>query len=463
MQAWVPPLFLSLCLPGRLALALPPPLVPHQDCDNSSVDLLPPTNLTVALSGIGFVNYSWLPSDLLNSSKYSFRYESSFRYDGGPWEGRRINANLNRKEIMIRNKGINFKVRALETLKTMENSDPHTCRESNWVDIYIPPEEGDDNTAVTNFSCVYYNFEYVNCTWIIGSMAPPDTIYTFHYWQESMDTIQNCTKYILKNGRHVGCQVQRDQFDDKKDLNSRVAGVSATVKIKPFYHKLDHSAFVKLCPPWGISVMKIPEGHYVTWEIPDDWKPQCLKYEVRIRSSKSSSWTVYQFITRGENITGTDNKSKNTIQVRVKYTICGSSGIWSEWSPEENFGEDIREAWNWSIALLIFIPILMAAIAITFLTNLKKLRKLILPPIPDPGKLLKGVFGDSNGDHSIRNKHLKGSLTLKPEMELTCKVTTVEQMKFPAESERKLIVNEVSEEEEVPMDDDYMQYNLVTS
>ncbi|XP_072126501.1 interleukin-13 receptor subunit alpha-1-like isoform X1 [Mobula birostris] len=455
----VPPLLLLLCLPGWLTL----PLEVHEDCDNSSVNLQPPSDLTVAQRGIGLINYSWSPSHLENTTKYILRYESSFKYDSGDWEGIKVNPFLHREEVMFLNEGIHFRVKALASLNIEENSNLPTCQQSDWVDTYIDAIKGDNNTVVTNFTCFYYNFEYVNCTWTPGSMAPPDTIYTFHYWQKKMDTIQNCTEYMLENSKHVGCRISSNQFSDKKDLNIQVSGRSATAKIKPFFYKLECLAFVKLQPPVVNNVSKIHERIYLNWEIPESWNRRCLEYAVRVKSSKASSWRTYTTKTQEKNITDADTNSINAIQVRVKYVTCGKSGLWSEWSEVRYIGKDTKE-WNWNIALLIFIPVLVAVIAIVCLTNLKKLRKWILPPIPDPGKLLRGVFGDSNGDNTIRNKQLKGSLTLKPEIELTCNVTTVEQLKFPAESERKLIVNECSEEnKEVPMDDDYMQYNLVTS
>ncbi|XP_059833387.1 interleukin-13 receptor subunit alpha-1-like isoform X2 [Hypanus sabinus] len=399
MQDLVSLRFLLLVLPGWLAL--PPPSEAHPGCDNFSVSLQPPSNLTAAQRGIGLINYSWTPSHLKHTKKYFLRYESSFKYDGGEWQGTKVNPLSSREEVLLLNKGIKFRVKALVALTTEENSSPPTCQQSGWVYTYTGAVEGDSNTTVTNFNCFFYNFEYVNCTWTSGSMAPPDTIYIFHYWQTFMDTIQNCTNYTIKNGRRVGCLISRDLFNAYKDLNIQVSGSSFTTKIKPFFYKLESYAFVKLQPPWLKNVSKTREGIYVNWEIPEHWKKQCLLYEVRVKSSKTSSWNYYSSKDQEKNITDADLNSNNSIQVRVQYTTtCGKSELWSEWSEVRYIGEDTKE-WNWNIALLIFIPVLVAVIAIICLTNLKKLKKWILPPIPDPGKLLRGVFGDSNGDNTL--------------------------------------------------------------
>ncbi|XP_067903971.1 interleukin-13 receptor subunit alpha-1-like isoform X2 [Heterodontus francisci] len=440
------------------------PRTEGKNCCTWSVALPPPTNLTLTLKGIGFINSIWAwkpPSDLENATKLSVRYESSFKYDGAEWQGRKINPRLNRTEMVILNQGITFRVKALLEPRSC------VCRESNWTEIYIPPEEGDADTAVRNFKCIYYNFEYINCTWDFGSKTPSDTVYDFHYWQDGMDVIQTCTNSISKDGRAAGCHLQHDQFNDQHDLNTCVTGVSASAKIKPFFCNLESASFVKLCPPWGINISNTGNVFDLTWEIPAHWNQRCVTYQIRRKSCMSRSWIVYDFMNPEARITDADPNVKNIVQVRAKYTYCGDWGIWSEWSTEKYFGEAIGRGWNWKITLLIIVPILVAAAAIILLTYLKKLQILILPPIPDPGKLFKGMFGDSNGDYLAWSKQPKGSLTFKAEEEITCKVTTVEQLKSPAESKGKLGENERSEEDIsfafVDEDNDSMHYNLVTS
>lgn len=427
--------------------------------ENCTVELPAPTNLTVELRGIGHVtcSWSWLkPQHLENDTSSLYQYDSSFQFDGGHWEQRKINSLLYREEGVDRNRHVTFQVRVFVANKT------GPCRSSNWVSISIPSDEG--VAAVKNFTCVFYNFEYVNCTWDVDPTAP-DAIYHFHYWKNTMASVQNCSDYIYKGNRRAGCQIHRDKLDKLElTLNSRVQGVSARGKIKPFYYMLESYAFVKLRPPGRIDVARIREGINVSWEIPSDWKSHCTKYEVRVCSVKRVSCIDYMFQKAAGTIIDADTKSKNTVQVRAMYDLCGSSGIWSEWTPKHYFGEDAGTTWNWSIALLIFIPVLVAVTAIMLFAKLKQLRRWILPPIPDPGRLLKDMFFDGNGDHSLRIKQQKGSLTLKPELELTCKVTTVEPVKLRVESEQKLADEAVSlVDEAVPMDDDYTQYNLVTS
>ncbi|XP_067852879.1 interleukin-13 receptor subunit alpha-1-like [Heptranchias perlo] len=453
-----------LSVPCLLAV----PLGAVKDRCTWSAILPSPTHLNVTLKGIGFINYTWAwkpPSDLENSTSFPVRYKSSLKYEGDEWEGTKINPFLTRTEVVTLNTGITFRVKALV------EPEGYDCQESNWTEIYIPPEEGDAETSVRNFSCVYYNFEYINCTWDFGHKAPSDTVYDFHYWQDGLEVIQNCTSYILKDGRTAGCHLHGDKFDDKLDLNTCVTGVSAGATIKPFFYNLESKSFVKLSPPWGINILKTDNAFDINWEVPAYWNQKCVNYQLRMRSGASSPWKLHSYTNPTAKIIDANTRVRNIVQVQAKHSFCGDNGVWSEWSTEKYFGEDMGQSWNWKVVLLIIIPILVAAAAIVLLTYLKQLQILILPPIPDPGKLFKGMFGDSNGDYSTWNKQPKGSLTFKAEEEIICKVTTVEQLTCPSERGGKLGENEGLEEdafivcvdEEISVDDDHVRYDLVTS
>ncbi|XP_010827888.1 PREDICTED: interleukin-13 receptor subunit alpha-1, partial [Bison bison bison] len=50
------------------------------------------------------------------------------------------------------------------------------------------------------------------------------------------------------------------------------------------------------------------------------------------------------------------------------------------------------------ITTLLIIPVIVAAAVIVLLLYLKRLKIIIFPPIPDPGKIFKEMFGDQNDD-----------------------------------------------------------------
>ncbi|XP_072450936.1 interleukin-13 receptor subunit alpha-1-like [Chiloscyllium punctatum] len=441
-------------------------------CCTWAETLPPPTDLSVTLKGIGFINSTWTwkqPSYLENSSSIIIKFESMFKYDGAEWDERQRKPFLTREDKVILNRGITFRVKALVITESC------ACQQSNWTEKYIPPPEGDAITAVRNFRCIYYNFEYINCTWDIGRKIPADTVYHLNYWQKGMDAIQNCTHYLPKDGRlDAGCHLQHDQFNDEQDLNICVMGQSAHAKIKPFFYNLETASFVQLSPPWGINISKMDKVFRISWNPAAHWNQKCVRYRIRKSNAMRSDWIVYESVKPETIIPDADPNVQNVAQVQAMYTItCGDNGIWSEWSEEKLFGEDIGPGWNWKVALLIIVPILVAASAITLLTYLKQLQILILPPIPDPGKLFKGMFSDSNGDDVMWSKQPKESLIFKAEEEITCKVTNVEQLRVTSvEKEAKLGETKTSEEEETSvtfvdeaslLDNDSVHFNLVMS
>uniref|UniRef100_A0A8D2PBB3 Interleukin 13 receptor subunit alpha 1 n=1 Tax=Zosterops lateralis melanops TaxID=1220523 RepID=A0A8D2PBB3_ZOSLA len=58
------------------------------------------------------------------------------------------------------------------------------------------------------------------------------------------------------------------------------------------------------------------------------------------------------------------------------------------------------------VVLIITIPLIVAVSTIILLVYLKRLKILILPPIPDPREILKRMFGEQNEDSQVSKKLL---------------------------------------------------------
>ncbi|XP_007890565.1 interleukin-13 receptor subunit alpha-1 [Callorhinchus milii] len=422
--------------------------------------LLPcPDHLNFTLRGLCVVTWTWIwkPPDCV---KNLVRYESQQKYGSPNWEETKINPHLNRTEVVNLNEGISFRVRA------KVNSGDNNCAESSWCQIYIRPPPGNPETAVRNFGCILYNFEYINCTWDIGNKAPANTTYWLQYWQSDVEGVQNCKTYIMKENKVVGCQLQKDEFNRELDFNICVG--SESPDIKSYYYTLHSQGFVKLSPPSNVSVSRNKQNFTIKWKIPSTLKEQCVDYNVKIKVD-NNDWEEINIAERTE-VTypvRSPESHQYTIKVRAIYTDrCGMNGKWSEWSSESTFGE---ESFNWRIPFFIIVVIFVAFAAILLLTYLKRLQILILPPIPDPAKMFKGVFGDQNVDFSTWIKQPKENMTWKPEEEVTCPVLTVEKIKVYGK-EGNFSENEMLEEQTLPVyankdgsvDDNCMLYNMVT-
>uniref|UniRef100_A0A8B9N5M2 Interleukin-13 receptor subunit alpha-1 n=1 Tax=Accipiter nisus TaxID=211598 RepID=A0A8B9N5M2_9AVES len=99
-------------------------------------------------------------------------------------------------------------------------------------------------------------------------------------------------------------------------------------------------------------------------------------------------------------IPSVDPNSKYTFKVRANpKPECYSSKLHSDWSEEKSIGEKTDSTFY--VVLIIAIPLIVAVSTIILLVYLKRLKILILPPIPDPREILKRMFGEQNEDSQI--------------------------------------------------------------
>lgn len=79
--------------------------------------------------------------------------------------------------------------------------------------------------------------------------------------------------------------------------------------------------------------------------------------------------------------------------------------------------------------MLLTIPVFVAVAVIILLFYLKRLKIIIFPPIPDPGKIFKEMFGDQNDDTLHWKKY---DIYEKQSKEETDSVVLIENLKKAA-------------------------------
>ncbi|POI33765.1 hypothetical protein CIB84_002483 [Bambusicola thoracicus] len=215
------------------------------------------------------------------------------------------------------------------------------CKNSNvtnhspWVEASVPPK-GVPGTAAVGLSCVWHNLEYMLCTWHPGENASSDTNYTLFYWFDGLERHKECKNYSVSQGSFE-CAFS---FTFPQAANRYPA----------------------------ISIL-----------IRDD------------------SENVMPVKFNSTSIPSVDRNSKYTFQVRAQPKVeCYSSKFYSEWSEEKSIGENPNSAFNF--LLIVTIPLIVTVSTIILLVYLKRLKILILPPIPDPREILKRMFGEQNED-----------------------------------------------------------------
>ncbi|NXC26889.1 I13R1 protein, partial [Campylorhamphus procurvoides] len=279
-------------------------------------------------------------------------------------------------------------------------------------------------TAAVGLSCVWHNLEYMACTWHPGENASSDANYTLFYWFEGLKNPKKCSNYSIDQG------IFRCIFNlTFPKATSTYPAISILIRgdseeIRPVCASKNPTTLVKPATPSQVTLSKINDKIDVKWSESETFPKGCLVYEIKYRNgdldtgrvipvfvsntcnqnSYSSSECFPSFSEENSvSISGIDPNSKYIFKVKAKpKSDCYSSELYSDWSEEKSIGE--KKDSTIYLVLIITIPLIIAVSTIILLVYLKRLKILILPPIPDPREILKRMFGEQNEDSQVSKK-----------------------------------------------------------
>lgn len=327
----------------------------------------PPENFQIVDPGfLGYLHLQWqLPLALGDIEDCEAEYELKYRnIDSRHWKTI-ITRNLHYHDGFDLNKGIEAKIRTLMPEHCVNGSNI----QSPWLEAtYWTSARGNVDTKIQDMDCVYYNWEYLFCTWKAGTGAHRDTTYNLFYWYEGLDQTTECIDYITINNKNVGCRFPYMESSDYKDFYICVNGSSETKPVRSSYFIFQLQNIVKPIPPDYLSLsVKNSEEFNLKWSLPRGPIPgRCFVYEIEISEDDSTSLT-----TSFENemcITRASNTSKQLcFIVRSKVNVyCADDGIWSDWSEEQCWKDDL---WKETLAFFV-IPFAFVAAFVLFITCL---------------------------------------------------------------------------------------------
>lgn len=271
------------------------------------------------------------------------------------------------------------------------------CNEtrSTWANkTHMQLTSGNETISVKNLSCVWHYMDYINCTWQRRVDTPPNIQYRLLYWEKDTDseslpestqlhdllhTGTECQDYFPPGGMYLGCKFKYEySIANHKELLFMVTDTSYSAK--PFLYYAKANDIGKLRSPTITYVSKATNNNvHINWIVTPPYKN--LISEVLV-SNYEMAFKVTNNFTMKLPIPNSDYNF--TVKVRVKFSeyIADKSLYWSDWSKEYTFeGKDKNIT---SIFLLTLIPV--AVVAVILLVYLKRLKILIFPPIPHPGK-----------------------------------------------------------------------------
>ncbi|KFV50743.1 Interleukin-13 receptor subunit alpha-1, partial [Tyto alba] len=265
-------------------------------------------------------------------------------------------------------------------------------------------------TAAVDLSCVWHNLERMVCTWRPGENASSDTNYMLFYWFDGLKNHKKCSNYDMHQG------IFRCVFNlSFPKVTNTYPAITILIRddseeTRPVCASKNPTTLVKPATPRRVTLSKINDAIYVEWSESDTFPENCLFYEVEYHNGDLNTAqiikVIFHYLTVENNhisIPSVDPNSKYVFKVRAKpKPECYSSKLYSDWSEEKSIGEKLDS--TFSFVLIITIPLIVAVSTIILLVYLKRLKILILPPIPDPREILKRMFGEQNEDAQVSKK-----------------------------------------------------------
>ncbi|XP_021520486.1 interleukin-13 receptor subunit alpha-1 isoform X3 [Meriones unguiculatus] len=393
-------------------------------------DVQPPvTNLSVSVKDLCTIIWTWDPPEGA-SPNCSLRYFSYL----GEQQDKKIGPETCRfKEIPLNEK---ICLQVGSQCSTNESEKP-----SPLVKKCILPPEGDPESAVTELQCIWHNLSYMKCSWLPGRNTSPDTNYTLYYWYRSLMKVLQCEN-IYREGQHNGCSFKLTIVDSSfEQQNIQIMVNDSAGKIRPYYKVVSLTSCVKPDPPHIKNLFFKNGALFVQWKNPQNFSSRCLSYEVEVNSTQTElQRPFYVEEDKCQNaepdrnmeaascfiVPGILPDAVYTVRVRVKTNkLCfDDNHLWSNWSEAASIGNDANSTFY--ITMLLIIPVIVAGAVIVLLLYLKRLKIIIFPPIPDPGKIFKEMFGDQNDDTMHWKKY---DIYEKQSKEETDSVVLIENLK----------------------------------
>ncbi|XP_026645756.1 interleukin-13 receptor subunit alpha-2 [Microtus ochrogaster] len=296
----------------------------------------PPQDFEIVDPGLlGYLYLQWKPPLVVeNFKECTLEYELKYRNgDSDKWKTI-ITRNLIHKDGFDLNKGIEGKIRTHLSEQCKNVSEV----QSSWMEAsYRTSDAGSLETKIQDMKCIYYNWQYLVCSWKPGKVTHSDANYTMFFWYEGLDQALQCTNYLRDNEKNIGCKLSDLESSDYKDFFICVNGSSNTEPIGSSYTVFQLQNIVKPLPPEFLHIgMEDSVEIRMKWSTPEGpIPPRCYTYEVVVRED-DISWESATDKNDMKLKKRANDSEELCFFVRSKVNIyCADDGIWSEWSEEE--------------------------------------------------------------------------------------------------------------------------------
>ncbi|XP_004685780.1 PREDICTED: interleukin-13 receptor subunit alpha-2 [Condylura cristata] len=348
---------------------------------NAEIKVNPPQDFEIVDPGyLGYLYLQWQPPLFLDDfDECTVEYELKYRnIDSGSWKTI-ITKNLHYKDGFDLNKGIEAKIHTVLPGQCTNGSEV----QSSWSETtYETSLQGNLDTKIQDMECIYYNWQYLFCSWKPGTGALFGTNYNLFYWYEGLNHALECSDYTKDNKINIGCRFPYLESSDYTDFYICVNGSSDSKPIRSSYFVFQLQNIVKPLPPDYLSLtVKNSEEILLRWDLPRGPIPaKCFIYEIELTEDDTTLVT-----TTVANEMCTTRTSKESQQlcfsVRSKVNIyCSDDGIWSEWSMEQCWKGDLwKETMLFFLIPFAFVILFVLLITCLVLYKQKTIMKMAFP------------------------------------------------------------------------------------
>ncbi|XP_030636957.1 interleukin-13 receptor subunit alpha-2 isoform X2 [Chanos chanos] len=360
-----------------------------------TVQVDPPTDIHVSDPGhLGHVYIHWTtPASLKNIPECSVRYQLQF-YDTyrGDWTGIRT-SRLSYSAQFDLMKPIRVRLRTLLRGKCTNGTEI----QSEEVELIQEPDlKGTAGSRITGFNCVYYKWEYMDCTWESGPDQPPHSQLYLYYWHREMGESEECPQYLYSDGVRKGCRFPRQSLLEYSDFNVCVNGSSPANALRPAFFSLQVQMHVKPAVVMSLALTEVSNTTlHLEWTMPEGLVPEhCLEYEVETRGGDEAKWYTNMTEETTFEVPSVDQSERICCRVRSRvHNLCADIGFWSDWSQPECMPDPVSDTNQPSqVTYVLDMKLIMALTIVLIVVFLLSLSLWIFRKMWMNRKDLKGVL-----------------------------------------------------------------------
>ncbi|XP_036404377.1 interleukin-13 receptor subunit alpha-2 [Megalops cyprinoides] len=295
----------------------------------------PPRDLQIMDPGhLGQLHVHWaLPTSLENVTDCMVRFQLQyFDYEEERWRAVRT-VRLSYSIQFDLEKDIRVKV---QTMLRGPCTGGASELQSPPAELHLqPPKTGPPDSKIEGLSCIFYQKEYMDCTWTRGR-GKPYAKYHLYFWHEGMEQAAECPEYLHSHGRRHGCRFPGDTLLEFTEFNVCVNGSSSGPLLQPAYFTMQLQNHVKPAAIDVLSLEPLPGGGVcLEWVPPKGKIPEdCLEFEVE-SVPEGKVGPMLRNVTRELSLIVPDQDLCGGLCFWVRsrvHQFCSDDSFWSEWS-----------------------------------------------------------------------------------------------------------------------------------